>query len=63
MLSNMVDETGITNKSNKGVRDLRLAQKAQQIEDEQDVLKQSNLSMTNRKHYSRELLVPKELLE
>lgn len=29
MLSNMVDETGITNKPNKGVRDLRLAEKAQ----------------------------------
>ncbi len=34
MLSNMVDESGITNKPNKGVRDQRLAERAQQIAEE-----------------------------
>ena len=34
MLSNMVDESGITNKPNKGVRDQRLADRAQQISEE-----------------------------
>jgi hypothetical protein len=34
MITNMVDETGITNAPNKGVRDQRLADRAQQIAEE-----------------------------
>lgn len=39
MLTNMVDEDGITNKPNRGVRDARLAARAEGIEENQAELR------------------------
>lgn len=64
MMSNMVDEGGITNAANKGVRDTRLAQLAHHISDEQEVLKRDFLKLSDKRTllYSREKLLPPELM-
>ncbi len=64
MMANMVDEGGITNQSNRGVRDHRLTDKAHLIADDQEVLKQDILTANQRRKtlYSKEVLLPQELL-
>lgn len=60
MITNMVDESGITNAPNKGVRDSRLTERAHQIAEEQEELKREAMSHGDRRHhlYSRESLLP-----
>jgi hypothetical protein len=41
MMTNMVDESGITNAAGKGVRDYRLADKAEVIAEQQSNLQKS----------------------
>lgn len=64
MMTNMVDEGGITNQQGKGVRDARLAKKAQVIADKQEELQHDLLSLADRRQhlYSRDRLLPSELL-
>ena len=64
MITNMVDESGITNAPNKGVRDQRLADRAQQIAEEQESLKKESLTLGERRMhlYSRNNLLPSSVL-
>ena len=64
MITNMVDETGITNAPNKGVRDQRLADRAQQIAEQQESLKKVSLTQGERRMhlYSRSNLLPSSVL-
>ena len=65
MLTNMVEDGGINQKNDKGVRDHRLADKALLISKDQDVLKSELLSASKRRSdlYSRDQLLPAEVLE
>lgn len=65
MLTNMVDEGGITHSANKGVRDQRLAEKALYIANDQEALTRDLLTLSERRQhlYSREKLLPYALLE
>lgn len=64
MMTNMVDEGGITKSANKGVRDARLAQLAHNIAEDQEILKKDQLSQADKRiHlYSRDKLLPEALL-
>jgi hypothetical protein len=49
MMTNMVEEGGLTIKNNKGVRDQRLTDKAYLITGDQDVLKQEIQNASERR--------------
>ncbi|CDW75122.1 UNKNOWN [Stylonychia lemnae] len=65
MLTNMIEDGGITNQANKGIRDHRLADKAHLIEKDQDALKHEILNASQRKQelYSVEKLLPGDLMD
>lgn len=64
MLTNMVDEGGITNAPNRGVRDARLATRAEGIEEGQAELRKDVASRDTERQqlYTRERLLPSELM-
>jgi hypothetical protein len=64
MLTNTVDEGGITNKEGKGVRDRRLMDMAEIIEGQQEDLKKEQMSNTERRKimYSKEKLLPDKII-
>ncbi len=59
MLTNMVDEDGITNKPNRGVRDVRLAARAEGIEENQAELRKDVASRDTERQqlYTRDKLL------
>jgi predicted nucleic acid-binding protein len=61
----MIEDGGITNHANKGIRDHRLADKAHLIEKDQDTLKHEILNASQRRSelYSVEKLLPTDLME
>ena len=65
MMTNMVDESGITNTKGKGVRDVRLIGRAEEITGQQEDLQKDLLSISERRehHYSREKLLPEKVLD
>ena len=62
MLTNMVDEGGVTNQGSRGVRDQRLTQKAMLISEDQEELKKNLQSQRKRGQYTIDKLLPPELL-
>lgn len=64
LVNNMVDETGVSNQSNKGVRDQRLQERAQLIEDDQVQMEKEQLTTTGRRQnmYTKDVLLPNGVL-
>ncbi len=64
MMSNMVEEGGITNKEGRGVRDSRLTEKAQNIAEEEQQLQKELMTKGERRQYlySRDKLLPEDVL-
>jgi hypothetical protein len=64
MLTNMVDEDGITNKPNRGVRDARLAARAEGIEENQAELRKDVASRDTERQqlYTRDKLLQPDLM-
>jgi hypothetical protein len=65
MMSNMIDETGITTVANRGVRDSRLTERAQLIAEDIEVVKQDMINLKEKRSskYSRDRLLPREVID
>ena len=64
MMTNMVDEGGMTNQQNKGLRDHRIAERALHIAEDQAELRKDNIiaNKKRRSMYSKEKLLPAEVI-
>lgn len=63
--TNQVDDSGLINTADKGIRDSRLAQRAHVIEDEQETLKKDLLSQGDKRlHlYSKAKILPSQIID
>lgn len=63
MMTNKLDEHGISNKDNKGVNDQRLFEKANELDEGLENFKKATNIKANLEQYQLDKLLPKELMD